>query len=70
MLDVATVNLNEQPGLKGRSNTQRALTRWEYDLPAPIRADVLDLDPTTAARWSRLLERDWAGHVVERSDAS
>jgi len=36
-------------------------------MPAPVLADLLGINITTAIRWSRLVKRDWTDYLADRT---
>lgn len=64
------VVLREHLGIRVRPSHNAAFSRWAEDLPVPILADVLGVDPNTAAQWCALVQRNWAGYVAERATAT
>jgi hypothetical protein len=55
---------------ESRPSHNAAFSRWAEDLPVPVLADVLGIDPNTAAQWCTLVQRNWADYVAERANAS
>lgn len=64
------ITLQRQLGIHVRPSHNAALSRWAEDLPVPILAEVLDMHPSTAARWSALVQRNWVGYIAERAAES
>jgi hypothetical protein len=55
-------------GIHARAARNAALLTLAADLPAPVLADLLGLHVTTAARWARYVQRDWAAYLAARAD--
>lgn len=62
------LNLQQHLGIQVRPS-HTALCRWAEDLPLPVLADLLGIDPNTAARWCALVQRNWVTYVAERAAA-
>ena len=59
--------LNCDLGLSLRRARNTALCTLAEDLPASVLADLLGIHITTATRWTKLVKRDWAQYVSERT---
>lgn len=55
-------------GIHARAARNAALLTLAADLPAPVLVDLLGLHVTTAARWARYVQRDWAAYLAARAD--
>jgi hypothetical protein len=55
-------------GIHARAARNAALLTLAADLPVPVLADLLGLHVTTAARWARYVQRDWAAYLAARAD--
>lgn len=62
------VQLNSRFGLRVRDARNSALTALALDMPAPVLADLLGINITTAIRWSRLVRRDWTDYLADRTN--
>jgi hypothetical protein len=60
------VSLNKL-GIACAQHRQTALLELASQLPAPVLADLLDVHPTSAARWKKLGQGDWASYVAHRA---
>ncbi len=45
-----------------------ARSAWARDIPAPIAADLLGVNISTATKWSSRTRRDWADYLLARSE--
>ena len=61
------IQLNNRLGLRVRDARNSALTTLALDMPAPVLADLLGINITTAIRWSRLVKRDWTDYLADRT---
>lgn len=64
------VVLRQHLGIRIRPSHNAAFSRWADDLPLPILADVLGINPNTAARWAALVQHNWVPYVAERATAT
>lgn len=54
-------------GIGARPARNAALIGLAADLPAQVLADLLDLHPTTAVRWTARARRDWITYLAART---
>lgn len=45
-----------------------ARSGWARDIPAPIAADLLGIDISTATKWASRTRRDWTDYLLARSE--
>ncbi|MGI5243382.1 hypothetical protein [Dactylosporangium sp. CA-139066] len=57
-------------GIGIRPGRKTALAELAADLPTPVLADLVGIGITTALRWARHAQRDWAPYLVARADAN
>jgi hypothetical protein len=55
-------------GIHARAARNAALLTLAADLPVPVLADLLGLHVSTATRWARYVQRDWAAYLAARAD--
>jgi hypothetical protein len=56
-----------QHGIAPRQSRNAALAAWAADLPAPVLADVLGLNVSTAEAWAQRTRRDWTAYIAQRA---
>lgn len=54
--------------INARPSRHSAMLALAADLPAPVLAELIDVDITTASRWSLYAARDWSSYVSQRAD--
>jgi len=54
-------------GIPPRQSRNAALAGWAAELPAPILADILGLNVTTAEAWAQRTRHDWTGYIAQRA---
>jgi hypothetical protein len=64
--DVLTRRLRRH-GIEPRQSRNAALTAWAAELPAPILADILGLNVTTAEQWAQRTRHDWTSYLAQRA---
>jgi hypothetical protein len=56
-----------QHGIPPRQSRNAALAAWAADLPAPVLADILGLNISTAEAWAQRTRRDWTAYIAQRA---
>lgn len=56
-------------GIHTLASRDSARAAWARDIPAPIAAELLDIDISTATRWASLTRRDWTDYIAARTRA-
>lgn len=54
-------------GIEPRAHRSAALLQLGAELPPAVLADLLNLHPTTAVRWVRAANGDWANYAADRA---
>lgn len=54
-------------GIDTHAGRNTALLTLATDLPAPVLAELIGLNPNTATRWAKLAQRDWTDYLLQRS---
>jgi hypothetical protein len=57
-------------GIGVRPGRNTALAELAADLPTPVLADLVGIGITTALRWARHAQRDWAPYLAARADVN
>lgn len=57
-------------GIDPRPARHAARAAWASEIPAPIAADVLGINITTATRWAGRTRRDWTTYLAARTDTA
>ena len=56
-----------QHGIAPRQSRNAALAAWAAELPAPVLADILGLNVSTAEAWAQRTRRDWTAYIAQRA---
>jgi hypothetical protein len=56
-----------QHGIEPRRSRNAALAAWAAELPAPVLADILGLNVSTAEVWAQRTRRDWTAYLAQRA---
>jgi hypothetical protein len=54
-------------GIAPRQSRNAALAGWAAELPAPVLAEILGLNVSTAEAWAQRTRRDWTAYIAERA---
>jgi hypothetical protein len=53
-------------GIDTHAGRNTALLTLATDLPAPVLAELIGLNPSTATRWAKRAKRDWTDYLLQR----